>query len=222
MFTGPRAWQNPLPLMLGVNLAVVIGVFLHKILLPPYVPYIHLLVDYHFGFTKRALIGALVGLFTAKVPVWLVFALAIVAWRVPGWRTRIIFSLIVLVLCWRGADLLQHVFARPRRLDWIVKHETAFSYPSSHATIAVGFYALWGVMFYLSELRANARKVVGTVLILLAIAICWARLALGAHYITDVVGGALLAVAIVAAGVAISPRPVLRPEAAGRVARAAE
>ena len=75
-----RAWQNPWRLMLAVNLAVVIGAFLHKILLPPYVPYIHLLVDYHFGFLKRALIGALVALFTAKVPVWLVFALGGAAW----------------------------------------------------------------------------------------------------------------------------------------------
>ena len=76
----PRAWQNPWRVMLAVNAAVMVGVFLHKITLPPYVPYIHLLVDYHFGFLKRALIGALVGLFTAKVPVWLVFALAGVAW----------------------------------------------------------------------------------------------------------------------------------------------
>ena len=68
--------------MLAVNIAVVIGVFLYKITLPPYVPYIHLLVDYHFGFTKRALIGALVGLFSAKVPVWLVFALGVVVWLI--------------------------------------------------------------------------------------------------------------------------------------------
>ena len=66
--------------MLVVNVAVLFGVFWHKIALPPYVPYIHLLVDYHFGFTKRALIGATVSLFTAKVPVWLVFALAGAAW----------------------------------------------------------------------------------------------------------------------------------------------
>ncbi len=77
-----KAWQNPWRLMLVVNLAVVIGVFLHKIALPPYVPYIHLLVDYHFGFIKRALIGAVVALFTAKVPVWLVFALAGGTWLV--------------------------------------------------------------------------------------------------------------------------------------------
>jgi len=75
-----RVWETHWRLMLAVNVAVLIGVFLHKIALPPFVPYIHLLVDYHFGFTKRALIGAIVGLFTAKVPVWLVFALAGAAW----------------------------------------------------------------------------------------------------------------------------------------------
>src|ERR1700744_2064637 len=77
-----RLWEKPWRLMLAVNAAVLIGVFLHKITLPPFVPYIHLLADYHFGFTKRALIGAIVGLFTSKVPVWLVFALAGVTWLV--------------------------------------------------------------------------------------------------------------------------------------------
>ena len=74
------AWQNPWRVMLAVNIAVIAGVFIHKITLPPYVPYIHLLVDYHFGLVKRALIGAVVSLFTQKVPVWLVFALGGVVW----------------------------------------------------------------------------------------------------------------------------------------------
>src|SRR5690242_18552771 len=82
-----RAWQNqlreyPWRVMLAVNAAIVLVVFLHKITLRPFVPYIHLLVDYHFGFIKRALIGAIVSLFTAKVPVWLVFALAGTVWLV--------------------------------------------------------------------------------------------------------------------------------------------
>jgi hypothetical protein len=68
--------------MLAVNAAVCFGVFLHKITLAPFVPYIHLLIDYHYGFTKRALIGAVVALFTAKVPVWLVFALGGVTWLI--------------------------------------------------------------------------------------------------------------------------------------------
>ena len=72
--------ENSWRLMAAVNAAVLIGVFIYKIRLPPYVPYIHLLVDYHFGFTKRALIGSIVALFETKVPVWLVFALAGAVW----------------------------------------------------------------------------------------------------------------------------------------------
>src|SRR5882672_1886957 len=76
--------KSPWRLMLAVNVAVLTGVFLHKITLQPFVPYIHLLVDYHFGFTKRALIGAVVALFTSKVPVWLVFALSGTVWLVTA------------------------------------------------------------------------------------------------------------------------------------------
>jgi hypothetical protein len=77
-----RVRENPWRLMLAVNVAVLIGVFLYKITREPYVPYIHLLVDYHFGFTKRALIGVAVSLFSSKVPVWLVFALSGGVWLV--------------------------------------------------------------------------------------------------------------------------------------------
>src|SRR3954464_13173537 len=77
-----RLQKNRWHLMLAGNAAVLIGVFLYKIAREPYVPYIHLLVDYHFGFTKRALIGAVVSLFLSKVPVWLVFALSGAAWLI--------------------------------------------------------------------------------------------------------------------------------------------
>jgi len=77
-----RVRENPWRLMLAVNGAVLIGVFLYKITREPYVPYIHLLVDYHFGFTKRALIGTVVSLFFSRVPVWLVFALAGAVWLI--------------------------------------------------------------------------------------------------------------------------------------------
>jgi hypothetical protein len=77
-----RMRENPWRLMLVVNAAVLTGVFLYKLGREPYVPYIHLLVDYHFGFTKRALIGAVVSLFFAKVPVWLVFALSGAMWLI--------------------------------------------------------------------------------------------------------------------------------------------
>src|SRR5712671_4528425 len=77
-----RVWENPWRLMIAVNVAVLVGVFFYKITREPYVPYIHLLVDYHFGFTKRALIGAAISLFFSKVPVWLVFALSGTVWLI--------------------------------------------------------------------------------------------------------------------------------------------
>lgn len=141
-------------------------------------------------------------------------ALIVVAWRVPAWRGRIAFSLVMLLLCWQGADLAQHYFMRPRRLDWVVKHETAFSYPSSHAAVAFGFYALWGVMIAVSELPRRARVVAAVCLVAFAVAICWARLALGAHYLTDLIGGGLLAVTLVCAGVALVPVKVFAPAVA--------
>jgi membrane-associated phospholipid phosphatase len=153
------------------------------------------------------------------VPIGIV--LLVLAWRLPAWRTRILFSLVMLLLAWRGADLFQHLFARPRRLDWVVKHETTFSYPSSHAAIATGFYALWAALLYMSELPRVTRVVAGSLLAILVIGIFWCRLALGAHYVTDLIGGALLGVALVSAGLAIVPG-IFERAGAGRPSVAAE
>ncbi len=131
--------------------------------------------------------------------------LLVVAWRVPAWRGRIAFSLVMLLLCWQGADFFQHLFARPRRLDWVVRHETAFSYPSSHAAISFGFYGLWAAMIRRSELSSTVRSVVPPLLVALVLGTCWSRLALGAHYLTDLVGGALLACALLSAALAVLP-----------------
>lgn len=151
----------------------------------------------------------------------LAVVLLIVAWRVPQWRARILFSLVVLLLCWGGADLFQHVFARPRPAHWVVKHETAFSYPSTHATIAAGFYGLWAVMLYASDLPRWVRASAASLLALFAVAICWSRLALGAHYFTDLLGGVLLALTIVALALAVVPVGLFGA-LAGRVRVAAE
>lgn len=126
----------------------------------------------------------------ALIPIAIV--VLVYAWRYPQWRARLILSVVSLLISWRAADFFQRLFARPRPIAWVVKHETTFSYPSSHAAIAVGFYALLALMIFASDLPKATRNVAGALLVLLAIAICWARVALGAHYITDVIGGALL------------------------------
>ncbi len=121
---------------------------------------------------------------------------AIVAIAVPSWRSRLTFAILSLVLAWRGTDAWQHFFARPRRPDWVIKHELSFSYPSSHATIAIAFYVVLAIFVARSALPGRAW--LAPALVLLAVGIIWSRLALGAHYLTDVVGGLLWGCTIVA------------------------
>jgi undecaprenyl-diphosphatase len=156
-----------------------------------------------------------------KVLIPVCVGLLIVAWRFQEWRGRIVLSIVLLLLCWQGADFFQHFFARPRRLDWVVKHETSFSYPSSHAAIVIGFYALWAILLYYSDLPWAARRVGAILLLLLSLAVCWARLALGAHYLTDLVGGALLGIALVLGATTIVPAAFSRG-VAGRLSSPAE
>jgi membrane-associated phospholipid phosphatase len=127
------------------------------------------------------------------VPVCLI--LIGVAFFSRPWRARTPFAIVSLLLAWRVADALQKYFMRPRRLDWVVKHETSFSYPSSHASIVFGFYLLLAVFVWQSPLRY--RRGAAVLLALLGFGIIWSRLALGAHYLTDLVGGALLGAAVV-------------------------
>ena len=123
-----------------------------------------------------------------------------------GWRARIAFAIVSLLLSWRAADALQKYFVRPRRLDWVVKHETSFSYPSSHASIVFGFYLLLAVFVWQSPLRY--RRAGAGLIVLLGAGILWSRLALGAHYVTDLVGGALLGVTVVGVVASLWPTNV--------------
>jgi len=144
-----RAWQNPWRVMLVVNVAVLIGVFWHKVLLPPFVPYIHLLVDYHFGFIKRALIGAMVSLFIAKVPVWLVFALAGAVW------------LITLVLFIR---LFQRTFGFDEKNLPLFLFMAASPFFFKNFMHTLGHFDIYGCLFAIILLLLPARSILFVVL----------------------------------------------------------
>jgi undecaprenyl-diphosphatase len=115
----------------------------------------------------------------------------------PRWRVPALLVIAVALICWGAADGFQHYFARPRRADWLIRREHAFSYPSSHAAICTGFYFLWGLVLLRSSLEKWLRVSAFTLLALLTLGIIWSRLALAAHYPTDVLGGTLLGLVLI-------------------------
>jgi membrane-associated phospholipid phosphatase len=76
-------------------------------------------------------------------------------------------------------------------------------------------------MILTSDLPKTTRNVAGSLLVLLAVAICWSRLALGAHYITDLVGGTLLGMVVVSLVLGVLAGGALGG-VGGRVSSAAE
>jgi len=139
-------------------------------------------------------------------------ALIVLAIFRPEWRRPALFAVAIALICWGAATGFQHFFARPRRLDWLIRHETAGSYPSSHAAVSTGFYFLCGLLALGSHLKAWLRYTLFIVLTFVTLAIIWSRIELAAHNITDVIGGVMLALVIIGLGAAAAEfagRPIV-------------
>jgi membrane-associated phospholipid phosphatase len=153
----------------------------------------------------RALAGEaprLALIFTASCWWEVLVALGIVAVaiavRFPAWRPRVIYALATTVVTWQLSDVLKNVFHRPRPDYWRLIHEPTFSYSSGHATFALLVYWTWAWFVWNSDLPRPLRLILAPVLALWGCGVIWSRLALGAHYVTDLVGGLLLATAALA------------------------
>src|SRR5215217_9216322 len=89
--------------------------------------------------------------------------------------------------------VLKGVFQRARPELFDSGYQASFySFPSGHATVAVGFYGML-TLILAYRLRGNARWAVAVSGILVVLLIGFSRLYLGVHYPTDVVAGYLAA-----------------------------
>jgi membrane-associated phospholipid phosphatase len=133
----------------------------------------------------------------------------------PAWRMRVAFSIVTTLVAWQGSDAVKNLFARSRPPYWIVNHETTWSYPSGHAMFAVVVYGLWSYYIATSELPPAVRRVLAGAVALWGLGVIWSRLALGAHYVTDLFGGVLFGVTMIAIATAVAGGiPELRRTAA--------
>ncbi len=82
------------------------------------------------------------------------------------------------------------------------------SFPSGHASSAAALAGVVVVLLVMLVRRSGIRRLLGSLVVLIAIVVALDRVLLGRHYPSDVVGGGLLGVAFVLLGMALySPLP---------------
>jgi undecaprenyl-diphosphatase len=120
-------------------------------------------------------------------------ALAIVFGLVRrAWFVRALTSVVVLAGAWKTSDLYKDHFERARPEHLLVFPEPSYSYASGHAVLALTFFGGWALYAWNADLPYRSRLPIAACAAALVSAIAWSRLALGAHYLTDVIGGLLL------------------------------
>lgn len=133
--------------------------------------------------------GRASGLAAASVAAFFVF----LALHKPLW---IPLAMIVSQLSSQGVvELFKAAFTRTRPDYWLVGLDAGHSYPSGHSATAVIFFIGWALVVAFSGLAPPIRDTLISVFALWALGIMWSRLALGAHYLSDVAGGAIFGAA---------------------------
>jgi undecaprenyl-diphosphatase len=146
----------------------------------------------------RALLGQatpLAALFTFSGRAFALAALAIgaiVAIAALHGSFLVAIAVLTAQTCSQGvAEFAKRRFCRKRPDDWIFHEELGFSYPSGHASTAALFFGSWLVYAILAGGWHPGAVAAIAVLAVWIVGIDWSRVALGAHYPTDVAGGTL-------------------------------
>jgi len=134
------------------------------------------------------------------------------------WLAAALVQIALMLAVWRVGDFFKASFHRARPDWWYGIHETSFAYPSGHAALSIAFYGFATYAIVRAGVPDALKAGVAVVASVMIVGIGWSRLALGAHYPTDLIGGYLLGLsglccAVVTygivpnAGVAASGRP---------------
>jgi undecaprenyl-diphosphatase len=139
--------------------------------------------------TPAALVFTISGRSIALIVMYAIAFIVFALTRLPFWipvflaGSQIVSQIVV--------ELFKALYARVRPDYWLVGLEAGHSYPSGHACTAVVSFAGWALAIAIAQLPAPVKSVLVAAFLFWALGIVWSRLALGAHYLSDVAGGVL-------------------------------
>jgi membrane-associated phospholipid phosphatase len=131
---------------------------------------------------------------------WIVVMTGVVAWLLWHRLPRLALFVVVTGI---GSSLLNTVVkSAVHRLRPVlpepVAHEPGLSFPSGHAQAAIVGYAVL-LLVLTPALSRTGRRIAAAVATLMVLAVGFSRVALGVHYVSDVLAGYILGAAWVAA-----------------------
>lgn len=134
-------------------------------------------------------------LFTALGRWWMLVPLGVVCFGIAMTLRANLVPLVV-VFCAQAASqatnaLLKLGIDRARPAGAIGPPELDLSFPSGHSVTAVVFFAGLALLAWNAPIPRPLALAAAAVLAICVVGIPWSRLALGAHYATDVIGGLL-------------------------------
>jgi YegS/Rv2252/BmrU family lipid kinase len=140
---------------------------------------------------------------------WVIVGLiaVIMAWK--GHRRAAIFSIGVMAATTISTTALKNVFGRNRPIWQDPDHLLAtHAFPSGHASTVAALAGTVIVLVAMLVRRANVRRLVYALCVLVVVVVCLDRILLGRHYTSDTIGGVLLGTFWVLIGIAVySPLP---------------
>jgi len=100
----------------------------------------------------------------------------------------------VLIISTIFNNLLKIIFCRTRPDVIKLVHESSYSFPSGHTMASVSMYGILIYILVKSNINKKIKVTLITILSVLPILVGLSRVYLGAHYISDIIGGFLVSI----------------------------